>query len=371
MSWCRANIGIGTDFDQTSEAAARASHESLSIPLPFSLKSPILTRTAAQAIQDDKVAAAEKASAVARNFPGLPITLSTSFSTYLLELLDSPAYANLTPSFMSNVFNPSTPDRPDIKYYSVAARTEKIGIWHPLWLPKLVLDGAESARVAKGGPGVPTREWRGNDGLVNVESAKWGEFLGILDNCDHWGIRGSSGLINAAATAKAVAEATGTVGSGSGGNVDTKGVSADGKRSWQWQDVYALVGKSKEASERKKESGEVAVDKKDAGPALKAESEDAKGLRNLASWLTEKIPTDVTKVIPAISLPKVPFITSPATSSSSVAPSASTASTSSSAPSSSDARLLYGAPVSASKPDKFNLERLALALCRKLHNEGL
>ena len=27
------------------------------------------------------------------------------------------------------------------------------------------------------------REW-GNDGLVSVQSAKWGEFLGIMEGCD-------------------------------------------------------------------------------------------------------------------------------------------------------------------------------------------
>lgn len=36
-------------------------------------------------------------------------------------------------------------------------------------------------------------EW-GNDGLVSVQSAKWGEFLGIMEGCDHWEIRGARGL---------------------------------------------------------------------------------------------------------------------------------------------------------------------------------
>ena len=33
--------------------------------------------------------------------------------------------------------------------------------------------------------------------------------------------------------------------------------------------------------------------------------------------------------------------------------------------------MLYGAPKSTVAPEKFNLERMALAICRKLHNEGL
>ena len=34
----------------------------------------------------------------------------------------------------------------------------------------------------------------GNDGLVTVQSAKWGEFLGILEECDHWELRGARGI---------------------------------------------------------------------------------------------------------------------------------------------------------------------------------
>lgn len=36
-------------------------------------------------------------------------------------------------------------------------------------------------------------EW-GNDGLVTIQSARWGEFLGILNGCDHWEIRGAQGM---------------------------------------------------------------------------------------------------------------------------------------------------------------------------------
>lgn len=88
------------------------------------------------------------------------------------------------------MFNPSTPDVPSISYYSIAARTPKISVLHPLFLPKLVLDGAEEARQKRG----IFREEVGNDGLVSIESAKWGTFLGVLEGCDHWVLRGSAGL---------------------------------------------------------------------------------------------------------------------------------------------------------------------------------
>jgi triacylglycerol lipase len=95
-------------------------------------------------------------------------------------MFDSPAYANLTTRYLTKIFNPRTPDDPRVRYFSVAGRTGSLNIWHPLWLPKVVLDGANG------------RE--GNDGLVSVESARWGEFLGTLEGADHWTLRGASGI---------------------------------------------------------------------------------------------------------------------------------------------------------------------------------
>jgi len=119
-------------------------------------------------------------------------TLPSSFTTLLLSLIDSPAYACLTTSYLNDIFNPSTPDDTRVKYFSVASRIDEMNIWHPLWLPKMVLDDAEKkARDLT----ASTREdeW-GNDGLVTVQSARWGKFLGIVDGCDHWEIRGARGL---------------------------------------------------------------------------------------------------------------------------------------------------------------------------------
>lgn len=126
--------------------------------------------------------------------------------TLLLSVVDSPAYANLTTEFLNDIFNPATPDNPNVKYFSVASRLSSVSIWHPFWLTKMVLDEAEmkqrlkvkeswEQRREKDGlgseveddEGIPLwaqeREW-GNDGLVTVQSAKWGEFLGTLEGCD-------------------------------------------------------------------------------------------------------------------------------------------------------------------------------------------
>jgi triacylglycerol lipase len=118
-------------------------------------------------------------------------SLPSSFTALLLSIVDSPAYANLTSTYLNEVFNPSTPDDPHVKYWSVAGRINatNVSIWHPFWLPKMVLDGweeEEKARIKAEGTSnkwEDEREW-GNDGLVTVQSAKWGEFLGIMEGCD-------------------------------------------------------------------------------------------------------------------------------------------------------------------------------------------
>lgn len=129
-------------------------------------------------------------------------SLPSSVTTLLLSIVDSPAYANLTSDYLNNTFNPATPDNPHVKYYSVAGRMDSVNVWHPFWLPKMVLDGWEQNQRTKERKNweeyikgtsledkthtprwASDREW-GNDGLVTVQSAKWGEFLGIMEGCD-------------------------------------------------------------------------------------------------------------------------------------------------------------------------------------------
>lgn len=101
--------------------------------------------------------------------------------TMLARTLDTPAYANLTTTFLENTFNPMTPNDPRVEYYSLGAvipKSEKevdggLPLWHPLYLPHRV---------------VTEREGRDNDGLVSIKSASWGKFIGQLA-CDHWDLR--------------------------------------------------------------------------------------------------------------------------------------------------------------------------------------
>lgn len=141
-----------------------------------------------------ELAAKAKAEAFSLSLSALP----SSFTTLLLSIVDSPAYANLTSSYLNDVFNPATPDDPTVKYFSVAGRMAGVSVWHPFWLPKMVLDGVEEKHrgrlraiweASKEGSErdnplwAQEREW-GNDGLVTIQSAKWGEFLGIMEGCD-------------------------------------------------------------------------------------------------------------------------------------------------------------------------------------------
>jgi len=178
MDWCQENIGLGR-----MEAGSAAERE-VSIKL--------------KAMEDE--AATERVKEVDPKSPKSSMlsfaSLPSSFTTYILSMLDSPAYANLTTKYLTEVFNPTTPDNPNVKYFSIAGRCEGVSVLHPLWLPKFVLDGHESGLrertnpLSQCGPG----RQRGNDCLVSIESAKWGEFLGVLEGCDHWAMRGASVL---------------------------------------------------------------------------------------------------------------------------------------------------------------------------------
>ncbi|KAH9890365.1 Alpha/Beta hydrolase protein [Cubamyces lactineus] len=180
MDWCRQYIGLGRykteyheqrNFKDGTDRPSSASQESVS--------------------------SGSKQVAGVKSLLSLA-SLPSSFTTLLLSLLDSPAYANLTSTYLNTIFNPATPNDPSVKYFSVAGRISSMSIWHPLWLPKMVLDGFEEkerARMRESGHPIADMdsEW-GNDGLVTVQSARWGEYLGVLEGCDHWDLRGARGF---------------------------------------------------------------------------------------------------------------------------------------------------------------------------------
>ncbi|KAI1788833.1 alpha/beta-hydrolase [Ganoderma leucocontextum] len=219
MDWCKQYLGLGRCMDESFRLGAAEQHP--------------------ESLEAQQVAEREKQKSAASIKSILSIaSLPSSFTTLLLSLLDSPAYSNLTTAYLDTIFNPNTPDDPSVKYFSVAGRTSGMGIWHPLWLPKMVLDGFEERereRVRELGHTLATvdAEW-GNDGLVTVQSARWGEFLGVLEGCDHWEMRGARGL-----------------------DVDLPSVSIPGPHDWNLSDWGKFVRAWKR--EEKKKAHEVGV----------------------------------------------------------------------------------------------------------------
>ncbi|KAF7723558.1 hypothetical protein EC973_001847 [Apophysomyces ossiformis] len=94
-----------------------------------------------------------------------------------IQWFDEPAYANLTTNYCNNYFNPNTPDDPSVAYYSYAA-----SVTIPTWSSLLGL------------PWQLVKEKEGdNDGIVSVESAKWGQYVKTVQ-ADHWDLTGKSYL---------------------------------------------------------------------------------------------------------------------------------------------------------------------------------
>eukprot|EP01103_Thecamoeba_quadrilineata_P016396 TRINITY_DN5470_c0_g1_i1.p1 TRINITY_DN5470_c0_g1~~TRINITY_DN5470_c0_g1_i1.p1 ORF type:complete len:214 (-),score=27.88 TRINITY_DN5470_c0_g1_i1:80-721(-) len=73
------------------------------------------------------------------------------------------AHHNITVKFMKEVFNPQTPDHPEVAYFSFGG-AKKLSQLHPLFISQLILNKYEGE----------------NDGLVALESSKWGEFVSRL-----------------------------------------------------------------------------------------------------------------------------------------------------------------------------------------------
>ncbi|KAI9495823.1 Alpha/Beta hydrolase protein [Zychaea mexicana] len=90
----------------------------------------------------------------------------------VIQLLDTPAYANLTTDYCQGYFNHNTPNDPSVAYYSYGASTNILP-WTFLGLTWQVVNEKEGD----------------NDGIVSVESAKWGKYIKTLD-ANHWDLNG-------------------------------------------------------------------------------------------------------------------------------------------------------------------------------------
>ncbi|KZT37356.1 alpha/beta-hydrolase [Sistotremastrum suecicum HHB10207 ss-3] len=281
--------------------------------------------------------------------------LPSSFTTLLLSLIDSPAYSNLTTSFLAS-FNERTPDVEGVKYFSVAARIQRagkgkggMGIWHPLWFPKIILDASEEREreLLLGGQN-GGREW-GNDGLVTIESAKWGEFLGVLEGCDHWEMRGARGIgqdwdfFSSSGLGKYVGW--------------SKNIGKDRAKAGEGRNTEGKAGRSEG-------KGNVNVEERgivDNGVESKGEREERE--REI------KASTDSLSAVVDWIVDHMPASSSGSSSSSSLSSSLSDSPSSPSSKSSKSSKSSTSATHDLAT--KFDLERFYVALCRKLYEEGL
>jgi len=87
----------------------------------------------------------------------------------VMSVFDMPAYRILTTDFCNNIFNPLTPDDPEVMYQSYGA-ARKIPFINPLSISQQIIK--KTGQVE-------------NDGLVGVESAKWGNYKGTVQ-ADHF-----------------------------------------------------------------------------------------------------------------------------------------------------------------------------------------
>ncbi|KAI7860234.1 Alpha/Beta hydrolase protein [Circinella umbellata] len=95
----------------------------------------------------------------------------------VIQMFDAPAYANLTTDYCQGYFNQNTPNDPSVAYYSYGASTD-IPPWTFLGLTRQIVKEKEG----------------NNDGIVSVESAKWGKYIKTLD-AHHWDLNGQRFVI--------------------------------------------------------------------------------------------------------------------------------------------------------------------------------
>ncbi|KKA29715.1 hypothetical protein TD95_005352 [Thielaviopsis punctulata] len=83
--------------------------------------------------------------------------------------LGTEAFAQLTTGYMRDTFNVLTPDVSGVQYFSYGATTPRPPLWSPFWLSHRIIRRREGA----------------NDGLVSVQSSRWGTYKGSLVDVSH------------------------------------------------------------------------------------------------------------------------------------------------------------------------------------------
>lgn len=98
-----------------------------------------------------------------------PLYLPRLYTLLQTAGLSTSAFAQLTTEHITGKFNPATPDSPDVRYFSFGAAVTDPPPLSPFRRSWAVI-----------------RETEGdNDGLVSVESSRWGEYQGTLMEVSH------------------------------------------------------------------------------------------------------------------------------------------------------------------------------------------
>ncbi|CDO92778.1 unnamed protein product [Kluyveromyces dobzhanskii CBS 2104] len=95
--------------------------------------------------------------------------ISQSFDINAKKQLLPPAFYQLTTDYCSK-FNKTTPNDPHVAYFSYGA------CFTPSWYNMFYMPWGVISNLSGGVP---------NDGMVSIESAQWGKYMGTLDNVDH------------------------------------------------------------------------------------------------------------------------------------------------------------------------------------------
>lgn len=165
MDWFRDNVGVGM-----TGALAAEIEKTNQQNVPLELISPEVKETLIkkqQRLSNSSSLSSSLSWSLLAEFAKSP-----KFMKQLIRLVDTEAYANLSTDYCKNYFNPNTPNDPNISYYSYGANAS-FPAWSLLNMPSKWIKEKEGI----------------NDGLVSVESAKWGTYIKTLQ-ADHWDLNG-------------------------------------------------------------------------------------------------------------------------------------------------------------------------------------
>lgn len=97
-----------------------------------------------------------------------PINVPKLYKVLNYFNFETEAFSQLTTEYMAKSFNPRTPDLDSVQYYSYGASLDP-GYLSVFRKSHKIIEAVEGA----------------NDGLVSVESSRWGQYKGTLENVSH------------------------------------------------------------------------------------------------------------------------------------------------------------------------------------------